>query len=1312
MLGRILAAAFTAALIAPAAAHADTSGLVAAYGVEETIGTTVIDSSAMGNGGTLSGAVRSTAGRYGGALSFDGSDDKVTVADSNSLDLASGMTLEAWVKPTAATAGKWRTVVLKEQPAALAYALYSDEGAARPSVHAFTTREYDTRGTSAAPLNTWTHLAATYDGATLRLYVNGSQVSSRALTGALRSTSGVLSIGGNAVWGEYYKGLIDEVRVYNRALTTAEIGADMTAPVVAPNAPPSAPTDLEATVERDDVSLRWGPAADDVAVTGYRVHRAATAGFTPSDANGIATVTGTSHVDVNRPVGTAYYRVVAVDSAGQAGAPSNEASATVAADTTPPIVAIDEACPLTLSANDAIFGTVEDDSGAQPEVVLYLDGTRLKRASWGGTGHWYAEWDTYLTPNGTYSLTAVARDAAGNETTSAPCQVTIDNPPIELSFLSPADGATVSGIVRVEAVALVGGEPLSGDIWLEIDGEKVTPIPVRRFDWDTRLLQDGSTHTLTAIAFSGYLNDPPYKTTSIQVTVDNTENEPPTAPANLQASVDDDDVTLTWSPSTDNVGVETYRVYRSATPGFTPSDANLVRSQPGTSWVDGARPTGTWYYKVRAFDGVGNVSAASNEASAEVLPDTTPPELTLAGDCPRTVERFARFSGTSTDNRTPPASVLINLKLDGVTIPPYAQQNGGAGAGNRYNWDWDTRYTPNGTYTITVVGRDAAGNETSLSCEVTVDNVPLAAGFTSLTDGGTAPAGTVPVTVAQTSGLECGCWIRLKIDGNVKGLFASLPATYSWDTSSLAIGSEHTLTAELLPNYPDDPPYATTTIHVTIRLAAPVVTATTSLGEVRLAWDRVNGATTFRVHRSTTPGFTPGDDNLVSTTGTWNGTTDFPGTGGTYYYRVVAADGAGGRSAPSNEVAATLPPDTDPPYGLSVRVDTIGCQTVRGAVKVFARAFDDYGAIASLQIRLDGEDLGAPITNTAGALVDWDTRTVADGPHVLTLVARDASGNEATSAACDVTVDNEASAPPTVSITAPASGATVSGTVPVTANAADDDGVTSVQFKLDGGNLGAADTSAPFSVSWNTATATAGAHRLTAVARDAEGQTTTSDPVDVTVENLPTGLSAAYGFEEASGNAVTDSSGNGNAGTIAGATRAAAGRYGAALSFDGAGDLVTVADAPELDLSTAGSIEAWVRPAAIGGSWRTVAMKARPGGLAYALYAGADAPRPSANVWAGGSEAEASGPAQLPLNAWSHVAVTYDSIALKLYVDGTAVATRALTAPIVTSTGALTIGGNTVWTEWFNGLIDEVRVYERALTAAEIRADRDRPVVP
>ena len=92
--------------------------------------------------------------------------------------------------------------------------------------------------------------------------------------------------------------------------------------------------------------------------------------------------------------------------------------------------------------------------------------------------------------------------------------------------------------------------------------------------------------------------------------------------------------------------------------------------------------------------------------------------------------------------------------------------------------------------------------------------------------------------------------------------------------------------------------------------------------------------------------------------------------------------------------------------------------------------------------------------------------------------------------------------PPTVSITAPASGATVSGTaVTVSATASDNVGVAGVQFKLDGANLGAEDTTAPYSVTWNSTTATNGAHTLTALARDAANNMTTSAGVSVTVNN-------------------------------------------------------------------------------------------------------------------------------------------------------------------------------------------------------------------
>src|SRR5438445_9035678 len=94
--------------------------------------------------------------------------------------------------------------------------------------------------------------------------------------------------------------------------------------------------------------------------------------------------------------------------------------------------------------------------------------------------------------------------------------------------------------------------------------------------------------------------------------------------------------------------------------------------------------------------------------------------------------------------------------------------------------------------------------------------------------------------------------------------------------------------------------------------------------------------------------------------------------------------------------------------------------------------------------------------------------------------------------------------PPTVSLSAPATGATVSGTaVTVLASASDNVGVAGVQIKLDGVNLGAEDTVAPYSVAWNTTLATSGTHSLTAVARDAAGNTATAAAVSVSVDNTP-----------------------------------------------------------------------------------------------------------------------------------------------------------------------------------------------------------------
>ena len=183
----------------------------------------------------MSGPTWTTAGNFGGALSFDGVNDWVTIADANALDLTTGMTLEAWVYPTGNGGGAWRTVLIKQRSGGGVYNLYANVDTNAPAVRviraAQPTVPLDVRGGTQLPLNAWSHLAATYDGVTVRLYVNGAQVGSRAVSGALLTSTGVLRIGGNSILGEFFQGRIDEVRIYNRALSAADVQADMNAPV-------------------------------------------------------------------------------------------------------------------------------------------------------------------------------------------------------------------------------------------------------------------------------------------------------------------------------------------------------------------------------------------------------------------------------------------------------------------------------------------------------------------------------------------------------------------------------------------------------------------------------------------------------------------------------------------------------------------------------------------------------------------------------------------------------------------------------------------------------------------------------------------------------------------------------------------------------------------------------------------------------------------------------------------------------------------------------------------------------------------------
>lgn len=196
------------------------------------------------------------------------------------------------------------------------------------------------------------------------------------------------------------------------------------------------------------------------------------------------------------------------------------------------------------------------------------------------------------------------------------------------------------------------------------------------------------------------------------------------------------------------------------------------------------------------------------------------------------------------------------------------------------------------------------------------------------------------------------------------------------------------------------------------------------------------------------------------------------------------------------ESTAPLPPN------VSVTAPSTGATVSGSSVAVTANAASGVG-IAGVQFKLDSVNLGSEDTSSPYG-VTWDSTLSSNGSHTLTAVARDTSNISTTSFGVSVTVSNGGDTQaPSVSITAPVSGSTVGGaTVTVSAAASDNVGVVGVQFKLDGVSLGSEDTVAPYGVTWNSTTASNDIHALSATARDAASNTTTSSIVNVTVSNV------------------------------------------------------------------------------------------------------------------------------------------------------------------------------------------------------------------
>ncbi len=312
------------------------------------------------------------------------------------------------------------------------------------------------------------------------------------------------------------------------------------------------------------------------------------------------------------------------------------------------------------------------------------------------------------------------------------------------------------------------------------------------------------------------------------------------------------------------------------------------------------------------------------------------------------------------------------------------------------------------------------------------------------------------------------------------------------------------------------------------------------------------------------------------------------------------------------------------------------------------------------------------------------------------------------------------SSPTVVSIASPTSGSTVSGAVTISANASSGFGIAGVQFRVNGQNVGGEDRTVPYSTSWETTLAPNGSYEISAVARDVSGNLTNSIATAVTVNNSAApppspppssgGAIAAYSFDGQSGTAVQDVSGQGNSLALVNGPLWSAGRFGTALSFDGVNDSAT-ANAYNAALNLTGrslTLSAWVNPRS-NSTWQMIVNKPFTTGhrepyFEWSMHREAATGRLAAYL--GCDRRQLLSNAPVPANAWTHVAVTYDGTSLRHYINGALDRSTSISCAVSnTNSAPIRIGSNGGGGEVLNGLIDDVRIYNRPLTAAQIQAD-------
>ncbi|MDX1981392.1 MAG: Ig-like domain-containing protein [Bryobacteraceae bacterium] len=746
--------------------------------------------------------------------------------------------------------------------------------------------------------------------------------------------------------------------------------------------------------------------------------------------------------------------------------------------------------------NSTVLGTIPLQVNAGDNLGVVGVQYRIDGANLGGevtASPFSNSWNTTAVSNGPHTVTATARDAAGL-TSVASITVTVNNfvdtiPP-QIGFNAPANNAVVTNTIPLQVTASDNVAVLG--VQYKIDGvnlgAEVTAAPFSS-SWNTTAIGNG-VHTISAVArdAAGLTG-----TASVTVTVNNfVDTVAPdvsiTNPAN--SAVLSGTVNL-QSNATDNVAVTGVQ-YQIDGVNF---GAEQTVAPYTLAWNTTTIGNGPHTITARARDGAGLIGTNTINITVN---NVAPAGATVT------------FLGTDTTTRGnwkgvygQEGNMIVQNSSQYASYAGYTARNLGTQLYQFYSSD--PRALIKQVFQFSPTERIAAFAYSSPTGEMdmqTSDNQThrVALYFCDYLNAGHNM--TVQVLDRTTGGILDTRVLSSYINGIYLVYTYRGPITFRFINNRTGTGTLATVSAVFwggtgLPGVTDTtPPEGSFT--------APANSATVA-GTVNLtvnATDNVSVAgVQFKLDGNNlgaeVTGAGPNYNYSWNTVGVANG----PHT-----LSAVVRDGAGLTTTPSINVTVNNFVDTVPPT-INFVAPANGA-TLSGNVALQVNAGDNV-AVVGVQYKIDGVNLGAESTTPPFASA-WNTASIGNGAHVLSAVARDGAGLTAT-ATVSITVNNFVdTVAPTVNFVSPAANATVSGSVSLQSNASDNVAVVGVQYQVDGVNFGAEQTTAPYTLSFNTTTVTNGTHTLTARARDAAGLIGTVT-IDITVSNsAPAGPTVTF----------------------------------------------------------------------------------------------------------------------------------------------------------------------------------------------------------